>query len=128
MGFLAEFPLVLMQTIRDVFPIAAILVFFQFAILRRPLPNPRRLIAGFICVLLGLVLFLIGLEQALFPVGRLMASQFTDPIVLSLLEIFGNFIQYIQDGTPFISPANSRRKSFHSCQAPASGTFGAKRV
>ncbi|MBT8422241.1 MAG: DUF1538 domain-containing protein [Gammaproteobacteria bacterium] len=70
---------VLLSTIRDVLPIATILVFFQFAVLRRPLPQPRKLITGFVCVLFGLVLFLMGLEQALFPVGRLMAQQFTDP-------------------------------------------------
>jgi hypothetical protein len=70
---------VFLSTVRDVLPIATILVFFQFVILRRPLPNPRKLLAGFGFVLLGLMLFLIGLEQALFPMGRLMAAQFTDP-------------------------------------------------
>ncbi|MBT8444037.1 MAG: DUF1538 domain-containing protein [Gammaproteobacteria bacterium] len=70
---------VFVETMRDVFPIVTILVFFQFAILRRALPQPKRLLTGFACVLLGLVLFLIGLEKALFPVGRLMAEQFTDP-------------------------------------------------
>jgi len=75
----AEFIDVFLATTRDVLPIVTILVFFQFAILRQPLPNPRKLIAGFGFVLLGLVLFLIGLEQALFPIGRLMASQFSDP-------------------------------------------------
>lgn len=70
---------VLLATMRDVLPIATILVFFQFAILRKPLPNPRKLVIGFLSVLFGLVLFLIGLEQALFPVGRLMAQQFTAP-------------------------------------------------
>ena len=79
MEFLTTFSEVLRATIVDVSPIVMILVFFQFAILRRPLPNPQNLIAGFICVLLGLVLFLMGLEQALFPIGRLMASQFTAP-------------------------------------------------
>lgn len=78
-GFLANFVTVFLETIRDVLPIVTILVFFQFAILRRPLPNPRKLVTGFGFVLLGLVLFLIGLEQALFPLGRLMAGQFTDP-------------------------------------------------
>lgn len=76
---ISQFVDVFMATLRDVFPIATILVFFQFAILRRPLPNPRKLLTGFACVLFGLVFFLIGLEQALFPVGRLMAAQFTDP-------------------------------------------------
>ena len=70
---------VFVDTVRDVLPIVLILVFFQFVILGRALPNPRKLVGGFLCVLLGLVFFLIGLEQALFPVGRLMAGQFTDP-------------------------------------------------
>ena len=80
MPAVTEFLTVFLETVRDVLPIATILVFFQFAILRRPLPNLRKLVMGFACVLLGLVLFLIGLEQALFPIGRLMAQQFTDPV------------------------------------------------
>ena len=79
MDALLTFLDVFVETVRDVLPIVTILVFFQFAILRRPLPQPKRLLIGFASVLLGLVLFLIGLEQALFPVGRLMAEQFTDP-------------------------------------------------
>lgn len=79
MAALSTFLDVFVATVRDVLPIVTILVFFQFAILRRPLSNPKKLLIGSACVLLGLVLFLIGLEQALFPVGRLMAKQFTNP-------------------------------------------------
>ena len=67
------------STALDVAPIAVILVLFQVAVLRRAIPNPRCLIAGFICVLLGLALFLVGLEQALFPIGETMARQLTSP-------------------------------------------------
>ena len=67
----------LKSTALDVAPIAGILLFFQVVLLRRPLPNLRKLIAGFICVLAGLALFLVGLEQALFPIGETMASQLT---------------------------------------------------
>ena len=72
----------LQSTVLDVAPIAGILLVFQLAILRRPLPNPRKLISGFICVLAGLALFLVGLEQALFPIGETMASQLTSPDTL----------------------------------------------
>jgi len=85
MHWFGMFTDVLLSTMRDVLPIVTILVFFQFAILRRPLANPKKLIVGFLCVLFGLVLFLIGLEQALFPIGRLMASQFTDPAFVQAL-------------------------------------------
>jgi hypothetical protein len=65
--------------IRDVLPIAAILIGFQMLILRRRIVNPARVGFGLVLVLLGLALFLEGLELALFPLGRLMAGQLTDP-------------------------------------------------
>jgi len=72
----------LKSTALDVAPIAGILLFFQVVLLRRPLPNLRKLVAGFICVLAGLALFLVGLEQALFPIGETMARQLTSPDAL----------------------------------------------
>ena len=72
----------LQSTVLDVAPIAGILLLFQVAVLRRPLPNLRKLISGFICVVAGLALFLVGLEQALFPIGETMASQLTSPDTL----------------------------------------------
>ncbi len=69
-------------TIRDVLPIAAILLGFQLFVLRTPIPHLRRVLLGFVYVLVGLALFLVGLEEALFPLGRLMAEQLTDPALL----------------------------------------------
>lgn len=69
----------LIATVRDVLPIAAIIFGFQFAVLRRVPPNLLRVLSGFVWVLVGLTLFLIGLEWALFPLGKLMAGQLTDP-------------------------------------------------
>lgn len=65
--------------LRDVLPIAAILIGFQVVILRRPIIDPARVGFGLLLVLLGLALFLEGLELALFPLGRLMAEQLTAP-------------------------------------------------
>lgn len=73
----------IMTTFHDVLPIAAILFGFQFAVIRKPLPNLGRVLMGFLWVLVGLSLFLIGLEWALFPLGRLMAQQLTDPSFLA---------------------------------------------
>ena len=50
MPSLAIFIDVFLETLRDVLPIVTILVFFQFALLRRPLPNPRKLLTGFVVV------------------------------------------------------------------------------
>ena len=68
-----------LATLLDIAPIVAVLVFFQVAVLRRSLPNLRRIVTGSIFVLFGLALFLIGLEEALFPIGETMARQLTSP-------------------------------------------------
>ncbi len=38
------------------------------------------MISGFVLVLLGLTFFLVGLELALFPIGKLMATQLSSPM------------------------------------------------
>jgi len=86
----------LILTIRDVLPILGILIGFQVFVLRRKIPNLQRVITGFIFVLLGLVFFLQGLEQALFPLGKLMAEQLTNPAFLGIEnpDIKGHWTQY----------------------------------
>ncbi len=69
----------LVATCRDVLPIAAIILFFQFVVLRRRLANWKRVAAGFVAVIAGLSIFLVGLEVGLFPLGEAMALQLTDP-------------------------------------------------
>ncbi len=69
----------LIGTVLDVLPIVIILAFFQVVVLRQPIPHLKRVMIGFVYVLIGLALFLVGLEQALFPLGRTMARQLTDP-------------------------------------------------
>jgi len=79
MGVLEQLVLAVVNTVFDVLPIVAILLFFQLFVLRRPIPQLKRTLLGFGYVLVGLALFLAGLEKALFPLGRLMARSLTDP-------------------------------------------------
>jgi len=79
MDSLIHFGATLLTMLRDVFPIAAILFGFQALVLRRKINYPARVAMGMVLVLLGLTLFLEGLEMALFPIGRLMAQQLTAP-------------------------------------------------
>ncbi len=76
-NFLYSLSSTVLSTARDVAPIIVILVFFQLAVLRRRLPNLGKIVRGFAYVLVGLTLFIIGLEEALFPVGETMAKQLT---------------------------------------------------
>jgi len=69
----------LFETITDVLPIAVIIFGFQFGVIRKAPPDLGKVLAGFAWVVIGLTLFLLGLEWALFPLGKLMAAQLTDP-------------------------------------------------
>lgn len=66
------------ETLVDVGPVIAVLAFFQLAVLRRPLPRLRRIAVGLACIVSGLTLFLVGLDTALFPLGRTMARQLVE--------------------------------------------------
>ncbi|CAH8200510.1 MULTISPECIES: DUF1538 domain-containing protein [Vibrio] len=75
------------STILDVIPIVTIIFGFQFAVLRKPIVRPIRVILGFCYVIIGLTLFLLGLELALFPLGETMAQQLTAPQFLAEFKI-----------------------------------------
>jgi hypothetical protein len=79
-----NFALVLLATCRDILPIAAIIIGFQLLVIREPLAHPKKTLIGFLYVLLGIAFFLEGLEMALFPLGKLMASQLTTPEFLGI--------------------------------------------
>lgn len=76
---LIDFAKILLATCRDVLPIIVLITFFQLAVLRQPIPHLRRLIIGALFVVAGLALFLAGLEKALFPLGKIMAEQLSNP-------------------------------------------------
>lgn len=79
MDLLITFAHTLGSMAKDVGPVMVLLVFFQLVVLRRKLPNWKRMAVGFAFVLVGLTLFLDGLETALFPIGKTMARQLSDP-------------------------------------------------
>jgi hypothetical protein len=82
-GILGDLAHTLLDTVADVVPIVVIIFGFQLLVLRKPMPHIGRVSGGFIAVLIGLAFFLDGLELALFPLGKLMASQLTDPGFIS---------------------------------------------
>jgi len=77
--FLMDFIMLLFYTIRDVLPIVFLILFFQVFVLKKAIPHLKRVIIGGVYVVLGLALFLMGLEKALFPLGEIMATQLSDP-------------------------------------------------
>jgi hypothetical protein len=68
-----HFLIVLRHSARDLLPIVVVIAFFQLAILQQPFPQTVDLIVGMLLVVLGLTLFIRGLEMGLFPIGESLA-------------------------------------------------------
>jgi len=83
MTFIQHLGLQVWSTLFDLLPIVTIIIAFQLLVIRQPLKNPLQLGVGVAAVILGLALFLMGLEQALFPMGKMMAKQLTSPLLLT---------------------------------------------
>ncbi|NNF13184.1 MAG: DUF1538 domain-containing protein [Gemmatimonadetes bacterium] len=78
----SDFGSVLLATLRDVAPIVVLVLFFQIVVLKRPIPQLPRVILGAVYVVIGLALFLMGLQKALFPLGEIMATQLSSPALV----------------------------------------------
>lgn len=63
----------LWTSFKDLLPIILVIAFFQIVVLRQPLPNMGEVFLGSMLVVLGLMLFVQGLEMGLFPIGEEMA-------------------------------------------------------
>jgi len=62
--------------LRDLAPIFVVIAFFQIVVLQQPFPDIEKVLVGTVCVVLGLVFFIQGLETGLFPLGEAMAGAF----------------------------------------------------
>jgi len=61
----------------DIAPIIATIFIFQLLILKQKIPRLKEVLLGLLMVWIGLTFFIFGLEEALFPLGKLMAEQLT---------------------------------------------------
>ncbi len=86
--------LFVLDSAMDVAPIVLFLFIFQLFVMRERIRNVQQVMVGFVFVTVGLGLFLVGLEQSLFPLGRLMAQQLTDPEFL--FEVSGRIGDALQ--------------------------------
>lgn len=75
---------VFFSTILDVLPIGCLIAFFQLFVVKKSIPNLKKISIGIVMVILGLSLFIIGLDLALFPLGRIMAMQLSSPEFLGI--------------------------------------------
>lgn len=95
MYLLNDLPALLLATFFDILPIAIIIFGFQFLVIRKRVANLKKVLLGMFYVLIGITFFLLGLEQALFPVGRSMAGQLTDPEFLQSVRLSVGELQWM---------------------------------
>lgn len=77
--------------VMDLLPIVVVIVFFQVAVIKQPLPAIADILFGFALVVVGLSLFIQGLETGLFPIGETLADALArkGSIIWLLLFSFG---------------------------------------
>ena len=72
MFYLQAFSHSLLHALKNLFPIIAVVVFFQLLILQQIPENIFVMAAGLLIVAVGVALFLQGLELSIFPVGKML--------------------------------------------------------
>ncbi len=92
----------LWSSTRDLAPIFIVIAFFQLLVLRQPIPNLFDILTGSMLVVLGLTLFIQGLELGLFPIGESMAYAFARKGSLFWLLLFAFALGF---GTTVAEPA-----------------------
>jgi len=69
------------SSLRDLLPVVLVVAFFQLAVIGRPLPEGLALgdlLLGLVLVVVGLTLFIRGLEVGLFPLGETLARELAE--------------------------------------------------
>jgi hypothetical protein len=89
-------------SLRDLLPIIGVVLFFQLIVFQKPLPDATALVGGLTLVVIGLALFVTGLEIGLFPLGERMAHEFASRGSAPWLLTFAFALGF---GTTFAEPA-----------------------
>jgi hypothetical protein len=92
----------LLESIRDLAPILAVIAFFQLVVLQEQIPDLLNMVLGIMFVTLGLTLFVYGLRIGLFPVGESMAHSFASKGSLFWMMVFAFALGF---GTTVAEPA-----------------------
>ena len=92
----------LLDSLRDLLPIILVVSVFQLLVIQQPLPKLADLLLGLLFVVIGLSLFVKGLEMGLFPIGQSMAQSFARKGSVLWLLLFAFALGF---GTTIAEPA-----------------------
>jgi hypothetical protein len=109
-----------LASIRDLTPVVVVILFFQIAVLKQPASDLLPLVEGALLVLVGLTLFVYGLELALFPIGDALAYALAQKGSFVLLLVFAFLLGF---GATFAEPALTAVADEAAHAAAAGGTI-----
>jgi len=89
-------------SVRDLLPIVLVIAGFQFLVLGQPLDGLLGLVIGGVIVVVGLTLFVYGLELGLFPIGEALAVALARKASVFWLIVFAFTLGF---GTTIAEPA-----------------------
>jgi MFS family permease len=89
-------------SLRDLLPIIITVTLFQLLVFRQGLDNLPSILFGVVLVVVGLSLFIAGLQMALFPIGEQMAKDFAKKGSVPWIIAFAFALGF---GTTFAEPA-----------------------
>lgn len=92
----------LLATAKDILPIIVVTAFFQLVVIQQPFHDFADIAVGLLFVLLGLAIFIQGLEMALFPIGESLAGAFAQKGNVAWLLLFAFGLGF---GTTVAEPA-----------------------
>lgn len=97
-GFIKQ----LINSFLSLLPILLVVLVFQIFVIRQPIEDVTSMVIGMVQVVLGLTLFVYGLEMSLFPIGESMAYAFARKGSVFWLLVFAFCLGF---GTTVAEPA-----------------------
>lgn len=111
----------LLGSLRDLAPAVVVILFFHVVVLQRPVGELGVLVEGAVLVVVGLTLFVYGLELALFPIGEALAFALAKRGSFIWLLVFAFLLGF---GTTFAEPALTAIATEAAGVAADSGVIG----
>jgi hypothetical protein len=94
MSWYREFGRGVLHAGRNLMPIVVVVAIFQAFVLQQVPDGLSGMVVGLVIVVLGVALFLQGLELAIFPLGKTLSNEFAAKGSVPWLTIFGFFLGF----------------------------------
>src|SRR5690606_19638063 len=109
------------KNFRDFFPILTVVIVFQWVVVGEPMPDVWLRLGGILVTLVGLTLFVRGLDMSIFPLGQSLAEGVVSRRSMLVLVFFGFAVGF---GSTVAEPALAAVAEQAAATAAAAGSLG----